>query len=200
MKYYVNRVESDNIFIDDPVWSEIEDIKIDCCPWEANKTDIKTTAKVVYCEKGLIVRFETDERPLRAVITEDQGPVCTDSCVEFFFRREDSNNYINIEVNPLGVMLMGNMEKGRKAIMVNFSHDELKTTSRINSKTWAVQYMVPFSLIEREIGMLGEKFRANFYKCGELTRHQHYACWNPILVENSNFHLPEFFGEMIFKK
>lgn len=198
MKYYVKKIESDNIGIDDLFWNEIEPAKIECCPWEEFKTDIKTTAKVVYSDSGLIVRFETDEKPLRAHMTEDQSDVCTDSCVEFFFRRADSNTYINIEVNPLGKILMhnNNSEKSKK---VDFDHDILKTTSRINHKTWALQLNVPFDLIKREIGDLGDRFYANFYKCGELTEHRHYACWNPIVFEKPKFHLPEFFGELILE-
>lgn len=200
MKYYVNKVESDNIAIDDVFWSEIEPIRIEYCPWKKFKTDIKTTARVVYSDKGLTVRFETDEKPLRATITKDQdGDTCTDSCVEFFFRRADSNNYINVEVNPFGKILMSNNNPGKRRKRVEYSHDILKTTSRINGKTWALQFFLPFDLIEREIGALGDRFFANFYKCGELTEHRHYACWNPIESAKPQFHLPEFFGEIILK-
>ncbi len=195
-KYLVKKIDTKNIGIDDPVWNDIEELKIDCCPWPEFKTDIKTTAKLMYCDTGLIIRFETDERPLRATVTDDHGPVYTDSCVEFFFRQSDSDNYINMEINPFGSMLVGNCKPGRTLNLIDFDKDAFNTISRINSKTWAFQFTVPFSFISEQIGKLRKTFRANFYKCGDMTEHKHYACWSPIDFERPNFHLPEFFGEI----
>ncbi|HEX9250722.1 MAG TPA: carbohydrate-binding family 9-like protein, partial [Ignavibacteriaceae bacterium] len=40
----------------------------------------------------------------------------------------------------------------------------------------------------------------NFYKCGDETEFKHYGMWS--LIENStpDFHLPEYFGKIIFGK
>ena len=198
MKYDIEKVESDNLLIDDAKWNEIESLKIDCCPWEEVKTDIETTVKVVYSETGITVRFETDEKKLKAEKRNNNELVCEDSCLEFFFRRADSYNYINIEVNPLGTLFIGVGEPGNRGI-VDFNREMFKVISRINCKTWALQFTVPFAFVEAQIGKLDERFFGNFYKCGDLTDHQHYACWNPIGTEKPCFHVPKYFGELIFK-
>ena len=41
--------------------------------------------------------------------------------------------------------------------------------------------------------------KANFYKCGDRLKQQHYLSWNPIDLPRPNFHCPEFFGELTFE-
>ena len=43
-------------------------------------------------------------------------------------------------------------------------------------------------------------WKANFYKCGDETLHPHFGCWNPVVAEEPNFHLPEFFGTLLCKE
>ncbi len=40
---------------------------------------------------------------------------------------------------------------------------------------------------------------ANFYKCGDETNEPHYISWNPIDTPNPNFHVPQFFGDLVFE-
>ena len=40
--------------------------------------------------------------------------------------------------------------------------------------------------------------KANFYKCGELTDHPHLAMWSEVEVEIGDFHVPDFFGKLVF--
>ena len=43
----------------------------------------------------------------------------------------------------------------------------------------------------------GVKLRGNFYKCGDLTRYEHYGMWNPVQSDTPDFHRPESFGELV---
>lgn len=198
MKYILKKIAESNITIDDALWNEVEEIKIDNFPWKEYVADIKTVAKAVYSDFGITVRFETDEQPLRATVNENNGEVCTDSCVEFFLRRADSDNFINIEVNPFGAMFVGNCYPGQ-ITELDFDRAMFNVVSRITAKTWALQLTVPFEFIEKEIGKLDKTFFGNFYKCGDLTKTEHYACWSPIEHEKPNFHLPNFFGELVLE-
>jgi hypothetical protein len=64
-------------------------------------------AKLLYDEWFLHVIFRVQDRYVRSVVTDYQGPVCTDSCVELFLTPEPGveNGYFNIEVNCGGTML-----------------------------------------------------------------------------------------------
>jgi hypothetical protein len=61
-----------------------------------------------------------------------------------------------------------------------------------------VGFYLPFKFFESRTGSLGnvsgQTWRANFYKCGNLTSHPHWASWNPLAFKN--FHLPEYFGRI----
>ena len=67
-------------------WEEVPRLAIDCFPWPEYRESIHTSVKLMQSESALLVRFETDERPLLAEKTADHSRVCEDSCMEFFFR------------------------------------------------------------------------------------------------------------------
>ena len=63
-------------------------------------------------------------------------------------------------------------------------------------------YELPFSLLRLlfpDFKPMGHK-RANFYKCGDLTKHEHYISWNSVECEEPDFHRPEYFCELIFSE
>jgi hypothetical protein len=63
-----------------------------------------------------------------------------------------------------------------------------------------VGFFMPFEMFIKSNGLklpvTGQTWRANFYKCGDLTSHKHWASWQP--VKELNFHRPEDFGEIVF--
>ena len=194
-EYVVQRRQGTQIGIEDAIWNEIEPLFMDCNPWPEYDTSIHTSVKLIKMDDGLALRFETDERPLRAALTQTHDHVCEDSCLEFFFRSENSLKYINLEINPLGT------------IYADYNWTEipvdgklLKLTSYITSERWILQYVLPDAVYETYFGPMGDWIYANFYKCGDKTVHPHYACWNPVSGEKPNFHQPESFGKLIISK
>ena len=71
---------------------------------------------------------------------------------------------------------------------------------QVGPTNWIVQFRIPFALIEKYTGPLGDisgaHWRANFYKCGDRTSHPHWGSWSP--VARFDFHQPACFGEIIF--
>jgi hypothetical protein len=66
---------------------------------------------------------------------------------------------------------------------------------------WALAYRLPLSLFEKYYsGRIapGRVARANFYKCGDETEIPHYGAWNPVGSPKPDFHLPEYFGRILF--
>lgn len=66
--------------------------------------------------------------------------------------------------------------------------------------TWTLTLKVPYSAFwkdQEQFPPQGE-MRANFYKCGDKMAKPHFLSWSPILAPKPNFHLPQFFGRIIF--
>jgi hypothetical protein len=76
-------------------------------------------------------------------------------------------------------------------------------TADDGEQEWWLQYFVPLALFERYVGPIGDpagqRWRANFYKCGDQTARPHWASWAPI-GEALNFHQPDKFGELVFAR
>lgn len=157
-------------------------------------------------ETCLYLLFRCSGEGIRATVTEDNGPVCQDSCVECFLQLPDSPGYFNIEANCIGTVLAGYRIPGKEK--TRFTSAELASVGRYPSMErkpveaaegtcrWDLLLEIPF----RVLGLTRrpERIRANFYKCGDRTSFPHYVSWNPVLSEKPCFHLPEFFGELRF--
>lgn len=195
MRQYIIRKQSAGDWgINGSGWDTVEPLRVDIYPWTGYDECVHTSVKLVNTGKGLLVRFETDEQHLLAEKTQPHSLVCQDSCMEFFFRTPNTLQYINLEINPIGTIYA---DFGRKQLAVDAQM--LHLVSQIGGGEWRLQYEVPFSLTESCFGKIGDCLLANFYKCGDHTDHQHYACWNPLDVSNFSFHQPESFGKLILE-
>ncbi|MFV0399374.1 MAG: carbohydrate-binding family 9-like protein [Oscillospiraceae bacterium] len=137
------------------------------------------------------------ESPLLAARSLDDEDVYQDSCLEFFFRPEGDDRYINIECNPLGAMIIGFGESrhDRVSLLDEYKH-LLSPTVEIHPAQgkWSVLYHIPFPLLEETYGRpFPRTFYANFYKCGGLS--PHYGMWREVDAPEPDFHRPEFFGK-----
>ncbi len=45
----------------------------------------------------------------------------------------------------------------------------------------------------------GVTWKANFYKCADKTSYPHWLTWNPVDHPSPNFHLPQYFGAIVFE-
>jgi hypothetical protein len=43
------------------------------------------------------------------------------------------------------------------------------------------------------------EIKANFYKCGDELQTPHFLSWNPIEIDQPDFHRPDFFGTLEFE-
>ena len=71
--------------------------------YHARSSDHQPTVEVraLHDDEALYLRFDVQDRYVRGRTTESNGPVYTDSCVEFFLSVHD-NLYTNVEINCLG--------------------------------------------------------------------------------------------------
>jgi hypothetical protein len=67
---------------------------------------------------------------------------------------------------------------------------------------WSVAFRIPVGLLEPYSPVVkpapGGSWRVNFHKCADGTSHPHWLTWAKVDHPTPRFHLPEFFGEMVF--
>lgn len=90
-----------------------------------------------------------------------------------------------------------------KRIEVAHSLPERVTEEITDKITWYLEYTIPFAILNKyhslEIPESGTIWRANFYKIADKTSHPHWITWSEVDHPKPNFHLPEFFGTLIFE-
>jgi hypothetical protein len=176
-----------------------------------------TEAKLAYDDQGLQLFFRVRDHYVRAVNTRPHGPVCKDSCVEFFFEPEGRPGYFNLEINCGGTPLMffiryptkdGGERQATPLTPAQLDQISIRTSlpkfipiEIRKPLTWWVQATIPFAVLEDFLGPLGalegHTWRANFYKIASHTSKPHWGCWSPI-QEVLSFHQPQYFAPIRF--
>ena len=162
----------------------------------------KCCFRLFFLPEKLTVRMETDENNLRAVNTEVNSPCFEDSCLEFFFAPfGGENGYVNIEVNPNSAYLAQfGKERNGRVWLNSLTKKEPIIKSEVTSDGWKTEISVPYSLIEevfkKPFDPLDCDFFADFFKCGDLTDHPHWASFTPMGELPPGFHNPDCFSEI----
>ncbi len=173
-------------------------------------------ARIGYTDRAIYVIFRVEDRYVRAVSRKHQDGVYKDSCVEFFFSPEthSDNGYFNLEMNCGGTMLFHHQIKprGDRALLVDADLALVQVASSLprivepeiqKDTIWTVEYSIPFDMLQRYRAMEapepGTIWRANLYKCADDTSHPHWLTWAPVGRPRPDFHVPEFFGHLVFE-
>ncbi len=156
----------------------------------------------------LYIRYFVKGNSLKAVYDTDNSPVYQDSCVEFFMKKMEDEEYMNFEFNCIGVCDAARRQS--RDIKTSLSQEEYNSIRRYSSiehkafseKTgifaWELAIAIPFKVMGLDPANLPEKILANFYKCADDTEAPHYVSWSPIDIPKPDFHRPDFFGEVYF--
>jgi hypothetical protein len=221
MRYLVHKVEGLHPG-DDPwssrVWEPAETILLGHFHPRSSLHRPVATAKMMHDNQNVYVAFKVHDQFVRCVHDRYQSSVYQDSCVEFFVEPSADAGYFNFEVNCGGAMLLYYIEDPAPAPQALFRKfcqvpAELGQQVRIRSSlpsrvepeiadpvTWTVQIAVPRAVFEAFLGPVGDwsgkLWRGNFFKCGDLTSHPHWASWSPI-GEELRFHDPRRFAPIL---
>jgi hypothetical protein len=200
---------------DKPPWPQVQPVLLTHFMGERPVHFPNTQVKVAYDDDHLCVIFRVEDRYIRAANQGYQSPVYQDSCVEFFFTPSTdlSQGYFNLEAHCGGALLFQHQTtRGRDTIRI--AEEDLDRIEVAHSlpgliireipqpTTWTLGYRLPVSTLERYAPVLrpcpGAVWRANFYKCADLTSHPHWLTWSSIDRPQPDFHRPECFGELLF--
>jgi len=201
---------------DKPQWQNARAVEISNYMGTVPEFQPGVKAKMMYDDENIYVIFQVKDRFVRCLTTKYNGPVYKDSAVEFFFSPDSSQPllYFNLETNCGGTALMQYNLVPRKEstaidtndikqIEIAHSLPRIIDPEISDPVTWTLEYRIPLAMLEKyslithpENGVI---WRANFYKIAENNSNPHYITW--AIVDNSypDFHLPQFFGKLIFK-
>ena len=186
-------------------WNAIPAAPVDNFFWLEGHTPA-TAARLVYVEGfGFLLRMTCAEADPKAVYTQYNEPVYTDSCLEFFCDWLGDGRYINMEMNANGTLLscIGPDRHARTPIADLSDGEIFPVQGEVCDGYWQVTAAIPTALLCRILNVdsiplgKGYTFRGNFYKCGDETPIPHYGMWSPVGTEKPDFHRPEYFGTLV---
>ena len=172
--------------------------------------------KMMYDDENVYVIFRVKDKYVRSVVQDYNGNVSADACVEFFFAPDIAlpEEYFNLEVNAGGTPLIFYVTKPwtgfNKLNIEDIRQIEIAHSlpARIDPEisepvTWTLEYRVPLSLLRKfskvSTPAPGVRWKANFYKTASSTSNPHWITWSHVDKPQPDFHLPQFFGTLIFK-
>jgi hypothetical protein len=186
--------------------------RIDQINWSDFSYQPDVVLYACYTGTRLWLLYQVEGDFFRAKALTDQEAVWEDNCVEFFYAKEDAFEkkpsesaeivYRNFEFNAIGTAFSA---YGTTAQRDFLSHEVLGQIARFSTLDlnnlpeegapfdWELIVSIPLDLLDLKPG---SSFSANFYKCGDLTKMEHYLSWSPIVSGKPNFHLPQFFGKV----
>ena len=184
--------------------------------------DYRPENKATLCfvrDQGFVIRMTSSEKNPRATFTQPNARVCRDSCLEFYAdfnpTADKEERYMNFECNAIGTLLCyfgpateyeydGPHRLGNRAPVVEMGYDHPVPRVIRTAGYWGWELLIPLDLIRNLYGKddfkANEIIRGNFYKCGDLTEHRHYASYTEIDLPRPCFSHPEFFADMVLTK
>jgi hypothetical protein len=196
-------------------WRDVPSLLLDRHMGEAPAHRPLTRVRLQYDPDNLYVLFRVEDRFVRSLVAEYQGDVCTDSCVELFFTpgTDLDEGYFNIEASCGGTLLFTHrQDRHRDVVQVTETDSRSLSIAHtlhshidpeiVDPVVWEVSYRVPWRMLQTYANVTppapGVLWRANFYKCADLSSHPHWLTWAPVDWPRPDFHRKEFFGTLAF--
>src|SRR5688572_23463455 len=187
-----------------------EEKSIDILSWPeyAYKPDI--TFSMAHCGDCIFIKFKVIEKAIQAHNRQNNSQVSEDSCVEFFVSLEGGDEYYNFEFNCIATCkaAFGPKDRKQRTYLPDDVIDRIRRQAVIRKGgqspadlvTWDLTVSIPaeafcYHDITSFKGLHGS---ANFYKCGDKLPEPHFLAWNEVRAPRPDFHLPEFFGKILF--
>ncbi|MCF0160843.1 MAG: hypothetical protein HUJ99_08625 [Bacteroidaceae bacterium] len=196
-----------------PAWLDEQGIPftvVDTVNWPAYPYRPDVRFRMVHTDNALVLHYVVTEQSVKAEAGRDNGPVWEDACVEFFSVPANDGIYYNLECNCAGQLLVaaGTERNDREFAPPSVLQGVKRWSSlgresfpeRVGECTWQVVLYVPLSTFFKHgiASLRGQTIRANFYKCGDKLMQAHFLSWNPIPIEQPDFHRPDCFGILSF--
>lgn len=186
----------------------LEQHSIDNLLWTDTGYFPEVNFTIGYTDQGIALKYFVKEQHTTAVYTTVNDPVYKDSCVELFIGFDTDGNYYNLEFNALGTALVGygiNRHGRQEVPAINVAKIKALSDIRLADSSeklnaWELTLLIPFDVfVHHNITTLKQReCQVNFFKCGDDLPEPHFISWSNIPSPEPDFHLPQFFGKLIF--
>ena len=188
-------------------WDIAHKANIDTYKWMDNGYEPRAYTQLMYDAGNIYVKHTAFEPEITVRHTSFQSDVYEDSCMEFFLMPADDTRYLNFETNAAGALLLHFGTSSERKPLHDINPDifgflpSFKPSEGYTGGKWTLEYKIPFSFLSSLYGGFDSKkgLYGNFYKCGDKTKFEHYGMWNVIENPTPQFHLPQFFGKIMFE-
>jgi hypothetical protein len=189
--------------------NSVERHPIQAVPWPSYTYKPEVSFAIAHHENCIFLKYFIKEKSIRVLHRRTNDPVFQDSCVEFFISFDNNPEYYNLEFNCIGTCLLG-YGKGKTAralvseeyIQKIRRHAVIKSWNEdgVTLNTWELTLAIPLEVFTfHSLSSLSDRScRVNFFKCGDELPEPHFLAWKNIESASPNFHLPEYFGTMMF--
>ncbi len=217
--YTVARVDRDLALTgkaDDPLWARAEAVALTDADTGA-PARFATTVRALYNARYLYVAFTCEDDYVWGTVTEHDGAIYAEECVETFLAPSGSfRAYYEINVSPRNTVfdsyqLSRSLPDGsfrKLQFLRDYTCEGLVTkvsiTGELNTpggaKGWSVEYAIPFTAIVGRDNIVpnpGDRWRANFARIDTPRPEKPaFASWSPLGYHD--FHRSYRFGWMVF--
>ncbi|WP_276346279.1 carbohydrate-binding family 9-like protein [Daejeonella sp. JGW-45] len=195
-------------------WKKVKEIPIENFMGQIPAFQPRVVAKMMYDSRNIYMIYKVEDRHVRIQNTKFNSPVSTDACVEFFFAPDKDwpLRYFNIEINAGGTALMAYHKDGKRTNVTEADFNVAEVAHTLPKKldqeisepvTWFLEFKMPLSLLAKYGNYTqpekGVKWKANFYKTSSRSTNPHYITWSVVQNPVPQFHLPQYFGTLMFK-
>jgi hypothetical protein len=203
--------------LDDPLWQDAGSVTLpDAITGESGR--FLTEVRALYNDDYLYVGFRCEDDYAWGTVTERDGPIWNEECVEVFLNPANvAHQYYEINVSPKNVIFDSVILNRRTADkpdetfigLETWNPEGLVTATSIDGEAdqpgkargWSAEYAIP---LDELIGATntpprsGDRWRVNFYRIDSPQKDQreHYA-WSQ--TGKAAFHLPWRFGTLKFE-
>jgi hypothetical protein len=206
--------------LDDPAWEHAAMAGIAHARPESRTTEPRANVRLLYDDERIHGLFEVHDVQVLCVHEGFGASVWKDSCVEFFVEPHPGAGYCNFEFNCGGSWLVKHITDPVRVAPARFRAFRdlgledvpgVRVVPTMPPRTepavagpldWRLAFSIPFDVLARAAGARvprpGDRWRGNFYKCGDDTPAPHWIAWSP--VDEMNFHLPRCFGDLVFAR
>lgn len=176
-------------------------VDIACVNWPKEFPDApKSEAWLGHDNRAVYVLFSIITEQLRATVTQDLGPVASDTCFEIFLKPVGSGLYCNFEFNYKGIANVS--RRPGRLHAVKFTPDELERIGRypisplcptVKNNTLLLA-TIPLELIGLNLPVnFPLMLEGNLYSCCDGIKNPYFLSWAPVKTPSPDFHRPEFF-------
>jgi alpha-galactosidase len=173
--------------------------------WRGEQADSQraTEVQLLWNEQTLYLRFFARYRELH-VFPDARADGWRDELwerdvAEAFLQPDTSEArvYKELEVSPNGFWIDLNIADGEKEEMR--SGLRRRVVQDAGARTWTAELAVPMKSLAPTFDPK-QTWRANFFRVEGKTEPRFYSAWSPTGTQRPNFHVPEAFGHLIFRK